>query len=366
MTLKCKIMDFFILSVVLLSYSTQVSALLKLSPVSLTVLSGDEARFTCSTDSAEWDVMMWELNSTVVVTISRIHNVLSSTLPNVTAEKSQNGDGWELVLKSVERLHEGQVSCNLQGNGKKTARLFVQEKGTVNIFGGNTMALKGELVWFECDAVGWYPEPSLQWEVHGKKLSQSSYHLSSEQTGKSLFTVSSNLSMTATQSSRVDCLASVSALSTPLMSSIYLTVVAEVVADKDDCTVPLAVTSSLTTLLLLLLLLLCICTVLWYRERRQAKKSTQDANRREESNNGRGLPAEPTGGRVNFGYMSEGTTDAVYKEIIKEIHSKMDFVSVDKIPDVVTSSSLSLHRDGHTQVNLSEENSKNIRRVTTV
>ncbi|XP_019720420.1 immunoglobulin superfamily member 5 isoform X1 [Hippocampus comes] len=354
-------MDIFVLLVVLLLCSTQVSTLLKLSPINLTVLSGDEARFTCIAQSAKWDVMLWELNSTVVVTISRIHGVLSSPIPNVTAVKSQNGDGWVFVLKSVERLHEGQVSCNLEGNDKKSASLFVQETGTVTVLGGNAIALKGQLVQFECDAVGWYPKPSLHWEVNGKKLSQSEYNLSSVQRGKSLFAVSSNLSMTAKKSSCVDCLVSVSALPVPLMSSIRLTVVAEVVQDEDDCTVPLAVTSSLTALLLLLLL--CICTVLWYRERRQAKRSSQDTIRCEERNNGQSLPA---GGRVNLGFMSEAPTDAVYEEIIKGIHSKKDLVSVEKVPDVVTSSSLCLHRDGHAQVDLSEGNSKNIRKVTTV
>ncbi|XP_077421668.1 immunoglobulin superfamily member 5 isoform X2 [Vanacampus margaritifer] len=298
---KCITMDNFVLSVVLLLCGTQVSALIKLSPAGLTVLSGDEARFTCSVQSAKWDVMLWELNNTVVVTISRIHGVLSSPNPNVTAEKSRDGDGWVFVLKSVERLHEGQVSCNLEGNDKKTAILFVQERGTVNVFEDNVVALKGQLVQFKCDAVGWYPEPSLDWEVNGKKLSQSEYNLISEETGKSLFTVSSNLSMTATKSSRVDCLASVSALPMPLMGGIRLTVVAEVVQDEDNCTVPLAVTSSLTALLLLLLL--CICFVLWYR-RRQAKRSTQDAIRCAESNNGQSLAAESTGGRVNLGYVS--------------------------------------------------------------
>nr|XP_061797034.1 immunoglobulin superfamily member 5-like [Nerophis lumbriciformis] len=356
-------MDFFVLTMVL-SCSTQVFALLKLSPSSLTVLSGDEARFTCSSENAEWDVMLWELNNTLVVTISRIHGVLSSSVPNVTAEKSQNGDAWILLLMNVERHYEGQVSCNIQGNAKKTANLFVQEKGIVKVFGVHTIALKGQLVQFECDAVGWYPLPTLQWEVHGKKLSQSEYNLSSELTGKSLFTVSSNLSMTATKSSRVDCLASVSALSTPLMSSIPLTVVAEVVQDEDDCRVPLAVTSSLTALLLLLLL--CICTVLCYRQRRQAKRSTQDAIRTEESNNGQSSLAEPTHARINLGYISEGATDAVYKEIIKEIHSKMDFDSTETVPDIVTSRSLSLHSDVQPPINLLEENSKNIRRVTTV
>lgn len=56
------------------------------------------------------------------------------------------------------------------------------------------------------------------------EVSQSEYNISSDESGKSLFTVTSNLSVTAVKSSRVDCLASVSALPTPLMSSVHLTV----------------------------------------------------------------------------------------------------------------------------------------------
>lgn len=55
-------------------------------------------------------------------------------------------------------------------------------------------------------------------------MSQSEYNISSEETGRSLFTVTSNLRVTAVKSSHVDCLASVSALPTPLSSSVRLTV----------------------------------------------------------------------------------------------------------------------------------------------
>lgn len=58
----------------------------------------------------------------------------------------------------------------------------------------------------------------------GVEVSQGEYNISSEESGKSLFTVTSNLSVTAAKSSHVDCLASVSALPTPLRSSVRLTV----------------------------------------------------------------------------------------------------------------------------------------------
>lgn len=101
---------------------------MKLSPETLTVLRGEEARFTCSTSSNQWTVMLWLLNGTAMLTISKMHGVLPSTIPNVTAEKSSTskGDSWVLVLQSTDWHNQGQVTCDLQGIDRKTANLFVQ------------------------------------------------------------------------------------------------------------------------------------------------------------------------------------------------------------------------------------------------
>ncbi|XP_023261411.1 immunoglobulin superfamily member 5-like isoform X1 [Seriola lalandi dorsalis] len=348
------------LLVFLLSCRIQaVGAQMKLSPETLTVLRGEEARFTCSPNT-QWTAMVWLLDGTVALTISKLHGVLPSTNTNVTAEKSQiSKDSWVFVLKSTERNNQGQVTCDLQDFDRKTASLFVQEKGSVKVFGDNKLAFQGQSVLFECQAVGWYPEPRLQWQVNDRKVSQGEYNISSEESGKSLFTVSSNLSVTAAKSSYVCCLASVSALPTPLKSSVRLTVVAEVVQEGDDCTVPLAVTASLSALLLLLLL--CICTVLCYRQRRQAKPSPQAAIWFDQSEVGKRSVAEVTAGEVNLGYSSEGPTDADYNELIMTTHSQKDFASFRKAPDVVHCSSLSVHSESQ-----EEENYKNIKRITTV
>ncbi|XP_054459184.1 immunoglobulin superfamily member 5 isoform X2 [Anoplopoma fimbria] len=303
-------MDIFYLFVLLLSCRIQVvRGRLKLSPETLTVLRGGEARFTCSTSYNPWTVMVWLLNGEAVLTISKDSGVLPAIYPNVTAETStvSQGDSWVFVLKSTERHNQGQVTCDLQGIDRKTSSLFVQEKGSVKITGDDKLAFKGQPVRFECQAAGWFPSPTLQWQVNDKKASRGEYNISTEESGKSLFTVTSNLSVTATRSSRVACLASVSALPTPLQSSIHLTVVAEVVQDGDDCTLLLAVTGSLAALLLLLLLL-CICIVLWHRQKRQAKPSPKEAIWFDQSVNGRSLVAEATGGKVNLGYSSEGHT----------------------------------------------------------
>uniref|UniRef100_UPI0037E86083 immunoglobulin superfamily member 5 n=1 Tax=Semicossyphus pulcher TaxID=241346 RepID=UPI0037E86083 len=360
-------MDIFSLLVHLLLYWIQVGAQLKLSPEKLTVLRGEEARLTCSTSNTRWTVMVWLLNGTAVLTISRETGVLPSINPNVMAEKNpvSTGDSWVFVLKHTERHNQGQVTCDLQGIDRKTASLFVQEEGSVKVFWDNKLALKGQLVSFQCHAEGWYPQPAIQWQLNDKKVSQGKYNISSEESGKSHFTVNSNLSMTAAKSSYVNCLASVSALPTPLKSSVRLTVVAEVVQEGDDCTVPLAVTASLSAVLLLLLL--CICTALWYKQRRQAKPSPQEELRFDQSVSERSTVAEATRGKVNLGYSSDvHSADAVNNELIMETGSPTDFISFHKVPDVVSSSSLSLHTESQAQVCLSEKSSKNVRRITTV
>lgn len=89
---------------------------MKLSPETLTVLRGEEARFTCSTSNSQWTIMVWLLRGKAVLTISREIGVLPSVFPNVTAEKSPvpREDSWVFVLKNTERpefLHVT-VCCN--------------------------------------------------------------------------------------------------------------------------------------------------------------------------------------------------------------------------------------------------------------
>lgn len=105
-----------------------VAAQTKLSPETLTVLRGGEAHFTCSTSSKEWTAMVWLLNGRVALTISNLHGVLAPYNPNVTAQRINDTkeDSWVLVLKNVERLQEGEVTCDIPNSGRKTASLFVQ------------------------------------------------------------------------------------------------------------------------------------------------------------------------------------------------------------------------------------------------
>ncbi|KAK5622608.1 hypothetical protein CRENBAI_000822 [Crenichthys baileyi] len=266
-------MDILPLLVLFLSWQTKaVRTQMKLTPASLTVVQGHMAKFTCSTSYTHWTAMTWLLGDRPVLTISKQDGVVPSVNPNITAVKCSNSktDCWEFILRSTERNSQGQVACDLHLIDRRMAELFVQEKGSVRVFGESRLAFKGESVLFQCQAAGWYPEPTLQWQVHDKKVSQDEYNISVKEM-ENLFTVSSNLSIPAERSSVVDCLVSVSALQAPLKSSISLTVVAEVLEEEDDCTVLVAVSASLAALLLLVLL--SLCTVLCYRQREKARSN---------------------------------------------------------------------------------------------
>nr|XP_040045162.1 immunoglobulin superfamily member 5 isoform X2 [Gasterosteus aculeatus aculeatus] len=349
-------MDIIHLLLLLLSCIIQVRGQVTLTPETLTVLKGKEARFTCRPSLPEWTVMVWLMNGKSVLTISNKTGALNTVHPNVTAE--QSGDGWVFVINRTERHNEGSVVCDLQGITTKTANLFVQETGSVKVVLDNRLALKDSWVQFECLTAGWYPAPTVQWQVKEKEGKETK-HISSSETTK--------LNIMATKSSDVSCLASVSALLTPLKSCARLTVVVEVGREKEEdvCSVvPLAIMSSLSALLLLLLL--CICTVLWLRRRRQARAGTQEVVRSDQSVSGRSSVAEATAGKVNLGYSSDGPTDAVHNELIMETFRQEDFVSFHKVPDVISPSNLSPHGDGPAQVCLKEQNSTNTRRMTTV
>ncbi|XP_055082043.1 immunoglobulin superfamily member 5 isoform X2 [Periophthalmus magnuspinnatus] len=194
-----------------------------LQPETLTVLSGEEARFTCTTNRPEWGAMVWQLSGKTVLTISQLYGPTPSTNPNITAEKVSQGEGWSLILKNTQRHHEGMVTCDLQEVTKRMAHLYVQEKGRVRILGQSRMALKEQSVEFECQAAGWSPLPTLHWKLNNRQVSSTDYNLSSEQTGQGQFSISSNLSVKASSSCDVHCLVCVSAMTEPLSSTVRLT-----------------------------------------------------------------------------------------------------------------------------------------------
>lgn len=324
-----------------------------LEPDVQTVLHGEDTRFTCTTRRPQWGAMIWQLNGKTVLTISQLSGVVPSTNPNITAEKTSSADGWVLVLKNTQRQHEGEVTCDLQEVEKKTAQLFVQERGRVSLQ-GPSMALRGHTVEFVCQAEGWYPLPTLHWHLNDKQVNRDMYNFSSGLT-EGLYSISSNLSVTASSSSELVCSLSVSAMTLPLSSTARLTVVAEVLDEGDSSTVGLAVLGSLCALLLLALLLLC--TLLYRNKTREVAQ--QQATRFVQSECRSTSVAGVTQGMVNLGYTND--REVYLSELFTGAPNPFTAFTVDQVPDVVSSSSQSFHSDSQDQ-----EISKNIRSITTV
>lgn len=350
----------FVVVVLLLGHTSRaVEAEMTLRPETQTVLAGDESRFTCSTKRPQWGAMVWQMGGKVVLTITQQQDApVPSTNPNITAQKftSSQGDGWTLILKNTQRPDEGEVTCDLQAVNKRTARLFVQEKGRARISGESRLALKGHSVEFECQAAGWFPQPTLHWRLNGREVSGADYNLSSAVSGRGLFSVHSNLSVSASSSCDVHCLVSVSAMKAPLISTVRLTVVAEVV--EQDCTLAVALLGSLSALLLLALL--CICTVLCLGRRGRTKPGLQQPIWFSQSESEWSSGVGPPQGKVNRGFSSDRDRDIHFNELI--IGPPIAITSsLDKAPDVASSSSRSFQSDTP-----SEKSIVHVRSVTTV
>ncbi|XP_029483649.1 immunoglobulin superfamily member 5 isoform X7 [Oncorhynchus nerka] len=258
----------------LLLYATGVSGVPQLEPLNVTVLRGSEARFNISLSEA-WYSMSWMLKSVLVLTIN------SGT-----------------------------------------------ESGTVRIVGGNITVAQGHQAIVQCEASGWFPKPTVSWVVDGVMVDQNSYNSSSEALD-SLYNSISFLTVRGVNSVQVKCLASVSALTTPLSSSIYL------VVEPQDWTVLIAVVCSIGGFALLVLLILGI--VFCCKRRKEAKSSYQKEMGRTRSQ------IEMSGGAVgqrqgkeNPAYVIDGqTTGVTHSEFNDSGYIQTSYTKHFEIPDLV-------------------------------
>ncbi|XP_061073595.1 immunoglobulin superfamily member 5-like [Conger conger] len=241
--------------------SVQVLGEVQLQPRSLEVLSGDQARFSCSS-ATPWLVLTWSVNRRAVMTISAEHGILSNsdrfTAANFTTAASSV---WELTLWNVTRDYTGDVTCDLQNIGRQTATLSVQEGGTVGISGGNVTSRKGSRVLFRCQASDWFPEPQVTWALGGQEVNNT--NSSSVNTLSGLFHSTTSLLVLAEESTWVECQASIPALPTPKTHSVFLTIIEDPGGEGQRVLV-VALVSALAALLLVLLITAIVC---WCRSR---------------------------------------------------------------------------------------------------
>ncbi|XP_067289413.1 immunoglobulin superfamily member 5 isoform X1 [Pseudorasbora parva] len=240
-------MDFFRLGLFLL-INMGVSADVQLQPLNAVVLSGSKARFNCSSTQAT-SAMTWTVNGLLVITIIEGSGVLNSTERFAVTNFTTPGNyKWELTISNVQRNDAGKVTCQVLGGESQVATLSVQERGSVEIIGGNQTKTEGTQTEFQCRAIGWYPEPNMSWSVNG--VGNSCNKSSVTQGG--LFNSSCTLTVTAVKNSSVQCLVTVPALNTPESNTVFLTVEKPV---KRDQTVLIAITVAFSAAALLFLII---------------------------------------------------------------------------------------------------------------
>ncbi|XP_055728455.1 immunoglobulin superfamily member 5 isoform X1 [Salvelinus fontinalis] len=312
----------------LLLYATGVSGVPQLEPLNVTVLRGSEARFNISL-SEEWYSMSWMLKTVLVLTINSGTGVSEHNRRfAVTNYSSADIYCWEFIIRDVWRNDTGDVSCGVQEKPTQTAQLFVQESGTVRIVGGNMTVAQGHQAIFRCEASGWFPKPTVSWVVDGVVVDQNSYNSSSEALD-GLYNSISLLTVRGVNSVQVKCLASVSALTTPLSSSFYL------VVEPHDWTVLIAVVCSIGGFALLVLLILGI--VFCCKRRKEAKSSYQKEMGRT------GSQIQMSGGAVgqkqgkeNPAYVIDGqTTGVTHSEFNDSGYIQTNYTKHFEIPDLV-------------------------------
>ncbi|KAK9962740.1 hypothetical protein ABG768_008092 [Culter alburnus] len=342
-----------------------VASFIRLEPKNATVLRGSEVHFNCSTDES-WDVMTWLLGGRTILSISVDHGPLGRDERVSTVNHSMSSVSvWELVLMNASFSPTVQeVTCELLPPklGRSSSDLFVQEKGNVRILEGDLSVQEGMLVTFHCQAIGWYPNPSVSWLVNATTVDRGDYNTSSLQDPSGLFNSSSVLQIKAEASTAVECWASVSAALAHQTSRVNLTVVAP--ETTEDYTVVIAVIVSVCTIILLAVLILILC----YRKKltklsseNKVSSSSWTVNLSSE----RRCVSDETRGNVNPGYNAEDVTSSGHSDLRNRADSTIHIISPPRVPDIVIFSYQNQKEEDVSNL-YCKEAKKTVRRVTTV
>ncbi|KAL6467745.1 hypothetical protein MHYP_G00234220 [Metynnis hypsauchen] len=278
-----------------------VLSVMQLEPRNATVLQGTEVRFNCSTDEL-WDVMVWQLNGRSMLTISALHGPLGYHDSVWAVNRSASAVSvWEFVLKSPEFSPTVQeVTCELLPGivHRETAALSVQVEGLVLISGGNMSVQVGAPVVLQCQAVGWFPIPAVEWNINGATVDSSQFNSSSVQDQTGLFNITSVLQLRAENISRVECSVSIPALPVPHTCTVFIS------AEQLDSNSVVVIAVTVTVCIIALLALLSL--MFFYRQKLTRSKLFQDQLSFGQQNTENHY--EERQGKVNFAYHPEGPT----------------------------------------------------------
>ncbi|XP_056591993.1 immunoglobulin superfamily member 5 isoform X2 [Triplophysa dalaica] len=273
------------------------AAQVELKPQNLAVLLGSQALFNCSTTSAQ-PAMIWSLNGIFAVSI-QMGNVVPLD-PRFSA-KTYNISGifnTELNISEVKRSDTGEVSCQFLGGPFGVSRLSVQERGSVAITGGNRTVIQGSQTEFQCQALGWSPEPNMSWTVNGVVVKNCT---NSSVAQGNVFNTICTLPVTAAINSSVQCLVKVSSMSSPEISTVFLSVGPK----PRDYTILIAVTVAFSAAALLFLL---IFGIFFFCRRRKKEKSgyEEEVRRAQLQSQHMATITSDARGRDNRGYVTDG------------------------------------------------------------
>ncbi|KAK1882451.1 Immunoglobulin superfamily member 5 [Dissostichus eleginoides] len=316
----------------LLSATGAVSGQFQLEPLNATVLHGSAVRFNATVQGA-WKVMTWSVGGFLVTTMSDIGNITSSS-EQFSARfcSSRDPSCVEFTIQNVTRREGGAVTCSVLGNyGSKTAQLYVQESGTMNIMGGNVTVTQDEQVEFQCVSSKWFPIPTVSWTWNSEAVNSSLYNTTSMADGD-FFNCTSVLKFQAVRDTQIECRATVP-LASPQSSSVYLVVVPK----PTDWTVLIAVVVSIGSFALLVLLIIGI--IFCYKRRKEKKITYEDEMSRRVRTQNQISTVHGAGqnqGQENTGYVPEGQISVAPSELTDSGFFPANG-SFSEMPDVVNS-----------------------------
>lgn len=261
-----------LLSFLLLCSTGAVLGQFQLEPVNVTKLYGSDVQFT-ATVLVSWKFITWNVGGYLVLTMP-VGGGPTSSSPRFSARfcSSSSSTCVEFTIHNVTRRDTGPVLCSVQGDVPvlpKMAQLYVQEKGSVSISGGNRTVKQEEQVEFQCETKAWFPAATISWTLNGQTVNSSLINTTSVTNGDT-YNSSSVLKFQAIRNTTVTCLATIPTLPTPLSYLVQLAVVPK----PTDWTVLIAIVVSFSSFALLVLL---IIGVIFCYKRRKEKKLTYQA-----------------------------------------------------------------------------------------
>ncbi|XP_019511310.1 PREDICTED: immunoglobulin superfamily member 5 isoform X2 [Hipposideros armiger] len=279
-------------------------------PKNATVQVGWEARFNC-TVSEGWRLIMWSLNSTVVLSITPKEPIITND--RFTSASYEEGSNFisEMIIHDVQLSDAGRIKCSLQNSDREgSAFLSVQVVGKLTIPNNSLVVAEDEPCNVTCDAVGWIPLPALSWEI-GVPVRHSSYY--SILDPNNLQNAVSVLTLTPQDNGTLTCVATMRGLQDPKSVTVNLTVLPSPLGDNDEPGAPLptwaivllAVSFSLLFILIIVLIIIFCCCCVSGKEKKESDYQSEIRKSANVNTNKETFETKLKSGNENYGYSSD-------------------------------------------------------------